>query len=99
MKKHQKVRREDDALVIQKRNSFRRNSSPWRKALTWAVTAWTLGMAPAVYAHPVLDAAGAGVAVTGTTDMSVTSTATNNLIKWVDFSIGSGEKVAFDAKN
>jgi len=99
MKKHQKVRRADDALVIQKRNSFRRNSPRWRKALAWAVTAWTLGMAPAVYANPVLDAKDAAVAITGTTNMSITSTATNNLIKWVDFSIASGETVAFDANN
>lgn len=101
MKKHQKVRREDDALVIQKRNSFRRNSSPWRKALTWAVTAWTLGMAPTAYANPVLDSKDAAVAITGlgTSNVAISSSETNNLIKWVDFSIASGEKVAFDANN
>ena len=101
MKKHQKVRREDDALVIQKWNSFRRNSSPWRKALAWAVTAWTLGIAPAVYANPILDAKDATVAITGlgTSNAAISSSETNNLIKWVDFSIASGEKVAFDANN
>ena len=101
MKKHQKVRREDDALVIQKRNSFRRNSPRWRKALTWAVTAWTLGMAPTAYANPVLDSKDAAVAITGlgTSNVAISSSETNNLIKWVDFSIASGEKVAFDANN
>ena len=105
MKKHQKVRREDDALVIQNRNSFRRNSPRWRKALTWAVTAWTLGMAPTAYAlesgaYPILDAAGAGVTVTGTTNMSITANPnSNNLIKWVEFSIGEHNSVTFDANN
>lgn len=99
MKKHQKVRRADAALVIQNRNSFRRNSPRWRKALAWAVTAWTLGMAPAVYANPILDAKDAAVTISGTTNMSITSGAENNLIKWVDFSIASGEKVTFDANN
>lgn len=101
MKKHQKVRRADAALVIQNRNSFRRNSPRWRKALAWAVTAWTLGMAPAVYANPILDSKDAAVAITGlgTSNVAISSSETNNLIKWVDFSIASGEKVAFDAKN
>lgn len=31
--------------------------------------------------------------------MSITSTAANNVIKWIDFSIGAGEKVAFDSHN
>lgn len=64
-----------------------------------ALLAGAFSIVPRAEAHPILDAAGAGVTITGTTDMSVTSTATNNLIKWVDFSIGSGEKVAFGAQN
>jgi len=105
MKKHQKVLRADAALVIQKRNSSRRNSPRWRKALAWAVTAWTLGMAPTAYAlgggaYPILDAAGAGVTVTGTENMSITANLnSNNLIKWVEFSIGEHNSVTFDANN
>ena len=30
--------------------STKRTGSRWKKALAWAVTAWTLGMAPVVYA-------------------------------------------------
>ncbi|MBR1760157.1 MAG: filamentous hemagglutinin N-terminal domain-containing protein [Schwartzia sp.] len=56
-------------------------------------------MAPAVYANPILDAKDAAVSISGTADMNITSGAANNLIKWVDFSIGSGESVTFDAKN
>jgi len=64
-----------------------------------ALTAGTLGFAPVLYAHPILDSKDAAVSISGTADMSINSTATNNVIKWVDFSIAKGEKVAFDANN
>ncbi|MBQ7515877.1 MAG: filamentous hemagglutinin N-terminal domain-containing protein [Schwartzia sp.] len=65
------------------------------------MTAWTLGMAPAAQANPVLDAAGAGVTVNGlnTANVAISSTASDNLIKWVDFSVGKNETVAFDGNN
>lgn len=68
-----------------------------------AVGAWLLagafGVTPSAAAHPILDAKDAAVSISGTADMSITSAAANNLIKWVDFSIGKNEKVTFDAKN
>ena len=80
---------------IYKRKSLHRLAA----AICAALTAGTLGFAPVLYAHPILDAAGAGVHIDGTTNMTITSEATNNVIKWVDFSIGSGEKVTFDTHN
>ena len=90
--------RRTDTLAAHKRNRRRRNGGAWKKALVWAVTAWTLGMAPAAQANPVLDAAGAGVTVNGlnTANVAISSTASDNLIKWVDFSVGKNETVAFD---
>ncbi len=52
-------------------------------------------------AMPILDAKDAAVSI-ATTDnvtMNITSGELNNLIKWVDFSIGAGGKVAFDGNN
>lgn len=81
---------------IYKRKSLRRLAA----AICAALAAGTLGFAPVLYAHPILDAAGAGVNITGTTNMTITSEATNNVIKWVDFSIGKTEMVNFnDAHN
>lgn len=93
-----------DNPVASKRNRFQNHGAKWRKALAWAVTAWTLGMAPVVCASnaalPVLDAKDAAVSIVTNGDvMNINSGAPNNLIKWVDFSIGSGETVAFDTKN
>ena len=66
----------------------------------WAVAAWTLGMAPEAFAHPMLDAAGAGVNVaTAGNVMNITGSQPNNLIKWVDFSISGGKTVDFHDKN
>lgn len=64
-----------------------------------ALLAGAFSIVPRAEANPVLDAKDAAVSISGTTNMNITSEATNNLIKWVDFSIGSGEKVTFDAKN
>ena len=49
---------------------------------------------PVTEANPVLDSKGAAVSIAG-----ITSTAAKNVIKWIDFSIGAGEKVAFDSHN
>ena len=75
-----------------------------RKRLSAAIGAFLLAGAfsvvpPAAFAHPILDAKDAAVSISGTTNMAITSGAPNNLIKWVDFSIGSGESVTFDANN
>ena len=50
---------------------------------------------------PVLDAKGAAVTIEPTSEpgWDISSTADNNIIKWVSFSIGSGGKVAFDSHN
>lgn len=64
-----------------------------------ALLAGAFSIVPRAEANPVLDAKDAAVSISGTTNMNITSEATNNLIKWVDFSIGSGEKVAFGAQN
>ena len=82
---------------IYKRKSLRRLVA----AVCGALVAGTLGFAPVLYANPILDSKDAAVSISGlnTSDMSINSTATNNVIKWVDFSIGSGEKVAFDTNN
>ncbi|MBO4852514.1 MAG: filamentous hemagglutinin N-terminal domain-containing protein [Schwartzia sp.] len=64
-----------------------------------ALLSGAFSVMPVACANPVLDVKDAAVTITGTSDMSITSTAANNVIKWVDFSIGSGEKVAFDTNN
>ncbi len=73
------------------------------KRLTAAVCAGLMAGAvsflPVVEGHPVLDSKGTAVSISGTANMNITSTAANNVIKWVDFSIGKNEKVAFDAHN
>ena len=68
-------------------------------AIGAALLSGAFSIMPTAKANPVLDAKDAAVSISGTSDMSITSSATNNLIKWVDFSIGSGEKVAFGAQN
>ena len=80
---------------IYKRKSLRRLAA----VICAALTAGTPGFAPVLHAHPILDAAGAGVHIDGTANMSIDSSLENNVIKWVDFSIGSEEKVAFDTHN
>ena len=66
-----------------------------------ALLAGAFSIVPKAEANPVLDAKDAAVSISGlnTANMSITSGAENNLIKWVDFSIGQNESVTFDAKN
>lgn len=56
---------------------------------------------PSANALPILDAKDAAVSIDTSVanTMSITSTAANNLIKWVDFSIGKNETVAFGNQN
>ena len=68
-------------------------------AVSVGLIAGAFSILPVTEANPVLDSKGAAVSIAGTTDMSITSTAANNVIKWIDFSIGAGEKVAFDSHN
>ena len=68
-------------------------------AVSVGLIAGAFSILPVTEANPVLDSKGAAVSIAGTTDMSITSTAANNVIKWIDFSIGAGEKVAFDGHN
>ena len=89
-----------DTLANAKRNRFQTRGAKWKQALAWAVAAWTLGMAPEAFAHPILDAAGAGVNIaTNGNVMNITGSQPNNLIKWVDFSISGGKTVDFHDKN
>lgn len=64
-----------------------------------ALLAGAFSIVPRAEANPVLDAKDAAVSISGTTNMNITSGAVNNLIKWVDFSIGKNESVTFDANN
>lgn len=82
---------------IYKRKSLHRLAA----VICAALTAGTLGFSPVLYAHPILDSKDAAVSISGlnTSDMSINSSLENNVIKWVDFSIGSGEKVTFDTHN
>ena len=69
-----------------------------RAAVTAALLGSIFSLSPAASALPVGGASStAAIAVNGTT-MNITGAA-NNLITWLDFSIGKGEKVAFDAHN
>lgn len=67
------------------------------------LAAGMLTAVPAVQAAPVLDAGSnpytGGVDVNTEVDniTAITSTATDNIIKWHDFSVNQGEKVIFDA--
>lgn len=79
-----------------KRMSF--ISRRWRFGVPAALMAGAISISPAAYAMPTGgNSSTAAIAVSGKT-MNITG-ATNNLITWVDFSIGKGEQVAFDANN
>ena len=81
---------------IYKRKSLRRLAA----AICAALTAGTLGFSPVLYAHPILDSKDAAVSIETTGNvMDITSTAQDNLIKWVDFSISGGKTVDFHDKN
>lgn len=54
---------------------------------------------PMTEAQPVLDSAGTGVSISGAADMFISSSTRNNIIKWVDFSIRTGDRVVFDNNN
>ena len=56
---------------------------------------------PSANALPILDAKDAAVSIDTSVanTMSITSTAANNLIKWVDFSVGKDATVAFGNQN
>lgn len=95
MKKHKTIRREGGALAARKRKGEK-----WKKALAWAVATYTLGMAPVAFALPVLDAKDAAVRIANVTNgLNITSGAANNVIQWVDFSIGKNESVNFNDTN
>lgn len=69
-----------------------------RAAVTAALLGGCFGLSPAAYALPVGGVSSTAAIVVNGTTMNITG-AENNLITWLDFSIGKGEKVAFDAHN
>ena len=61
---------------------------------------WAFGMSSTACALPVLDTKDAAVRInTSGQVMNINSSAVNNVVKWVDFSIAGGETVAFDKNN
>ncbi|MBO6267328.1 MAG: filamentous hemagglutinin N-terminal domain-containing protein, partial [Synergistaceae bacterium] len=61
---------------------------------------WAFGMSSTACALPVLDTKDAAVRInTSGQVMNIGSSAVNNVVKWVDFSIAGGETVAFDKNN
>lgn len=71
-----------------------------KKKIVSAFGAWAIGMVSTACALPVLDTKDAAVRIdVSGKAMNISSTATNNIIHWVDFSIAGGEKVAFDRHN
>ena len=61
---------------------------------------WAFGMSSTACALPVLDTKDAAVRInTSGQVMNIGSSAVNNVVQWVDFSIAGGETVTFDKNN
>lgn len=61
---------------------------------------WAFGMSSTACALPVLDTKDAAVRInTSGQVMNIGSSAVNNVVQWVDFSIAGGETVIFDKNN
>ena len=61
---------------------------------------WAFGMSSVACALPVLDTKDAAVRInTSGQVMNIGSSAVNNVVQWVDFSIAGGETVTFDKNN
>lgn len=72
-----------------------------KKRLALAFVAiWAFGMSSTACALPVLDTKDAAVRInTSGQVMNIGSSAVNNVVQWVDFSIAGGETVTFDKNN
>ena len=71
-----------------------------KNGIALALGALAFGMTSTACALPVLDTKDPAVRIdVSGKEMNIGSTAANNVIKWVDFSIAGGEKVAFDKNN
>ncbi|MBQ7496578.1 MAG: filamentous hemagglutinin N-terminal domain-containing protein [Selenomonas sp.] len=73
-------------------------SRRWRFGVLAALAAGAFSISSAAYALPQGGFSSTASIVTSGSTMNITG-AENNLITWVDFSIGEGQKVAFDANN
>ncbi|MCR5109719.1 MAG: filamentous hemagglutinin N-terminal domain-containing protein, partial [Ruminococcus sp.] len=70
------------------------------KQISLALMAGMVTCTPVAFGMPVLDSKPDTVTINpGTAVMGISSSETNNVINWVDFSIGQGEAVNFDANN